>query len=191
MRRAFLALLLSSGLLVLPLSAGVVGAASRAGSAPVAVPLAAGACQMTAVNHAGQNIVVSGQGFAASASIAVTTVWGGSNSTVGGSAGSTSTQTITSDASGTFVLTVPAGPGRGGAYTFTATDAACTATIQATAIETASGLAPTPPTTDTVSGPANDGPAAPAMPVAAIALAVGLLAMAGLIVRPRRRQRAP
>jgi hypothetical protein len=189
MRRAFLALLLSSGLLVLPLSAAAVGAASSAGSA--AVPLAAGTCQMTAVNHAGQNIVVSGQGFAASASIAVTTVWGGSNSTVGGSAGSTSTQTITSDASGTFVLTVPAGPGRGGAYTFTATDAACTATIQATAIETAGGLAPPPPTTDTVSGPANDGPAAPAMPVAAIALAVGLLAMAGLIVRPRRRQRAP
>jgi len=188
-RQAFLALLLSSGLVVLPWSAAAVGASSSPGSAPVAAPLVAGTCQLTAVNHAGQNIVVSGQGFAASAAIALTTVWGGSSATVGGSSGSTSTQTIASDGSGSFTLTVPAGPGRGGAYRFAATDAACTATVQATAIETAGGLAPTPPTTDMVSGPANAG-TSPQLPVAAIALAAGLLAMAGLIVRPRRRQRA-
>ena len=185
MRRAFIVVLISSGLLALPAFAGIAGAAATSGTRLAAAPLAATGCQLTAVAHVAQDVVATGRGFAAAATIKITTVWSGSSAIAGGPiAGTTRTQTVTTDASGGFEFTVPAGPGRGGRYTFTATDDNCSATVQATAVETAGGLAPTPPATDTAAAPVK-APAVPTALLVAIVLGIGLLALAALVLRSR------
>ena len=99
-----------------------------------------GPCSMSAQVEAGHEIVVSGAGFAASTDVAVTQIWDHGNENPNTpAAGTPTTQTVATDAAGLFMFSVPAGPGHGGHYSFTATDGTCTATVDAIAVETAGG----------------------------------------------------
>ena len=185
MRVSVTALLLLAGLLLLP-SAVFAASAPNAGSS--------GPCQLTTQAHAGKDIQVSGSAFAPSTDVVITQTWGGSSATLGSAGtGGTTTQTVQTDASGAFELTVAAGPGRGGQYSFSAMAGGCTATAEVVAIETAGGLhgdgttGPTTPPTDTVPAAATSDPFIPVLLIAAAL--IGLLLM-GLVVSRRRARPA-
>jgi hypothetical protein len=178
-------LLLLAGILVMPGSAFAAGLPNAGSSGP---------CQLTTQPHAGQDIVVSGTAFAPGTDVEITQTWGGSSATLGSAGtGGTTTQTVQSDASGAFELTVPAGPGHGGQYTFSATAGGCTATAEVVAIETAGGLhgdgttEPTQPPTDTAPAAVVSDPLIPLLLIAAALL--GLL-LTGLAAARRRSRPA-
>lgn len=103
----------------------------------------AATCTLTATLDPGHSIALAGSGFAAGASVTLDI---SRNGTPDGS------QTLQAGASGAFASSIDAGPGLGGRYTFTATSAGCTATVEAVAVETAGGVVggtrPTQPPTD-------------------------------------------
>jgi hypothetical protein len=169
-------LLLFAAVLVLP-GATLAASIPKAGSS--------GPCQLTTQRHTGRDIQVSGTAFAPNSSVVITQTWGGSSATLGtAGAGGTTTQTVQTDASGAFELTVDAGPGHGGQYTFSATAAGCTATAEAVAVETAGGLhgdgttGPTTPPTDTTPAAATSDPLVPLLLLAAGLAGLVLLSLA-------------
>ena len=91
----------------------------------------------------GQEIDVSGTGFPGDADVLLEIQRNGA------AAGS---QTLHTDAAGSFTATIDAGPGRGGMYTLIATSGSAKAVAEAVAVETAgrrNGRATDPPGTDT------------------------------------------
>jgi hypothetical protein len=160
---------------------------------------AAGACQLSTSVSAGQSITVSGSGFDPNATVEITQDWSGSNSTTGGTGPQTTRSTLTTDASGSFEITVDAGPGHGGTYHFMATSAGCTASADAVAVETAGGIGGgtnpggghvTPPPTDTAP-PGDRGQASTsAAALLAIVAGFGLLGLGLAMKRARRRTKS-
>ena len=137
---------------------------------------------------------VSGSAFPPNTDVVITQTWSGSSATLGSAGtGGRTTQTVQSDASGSFELTVPAGPGHGGQYTFSATAGGCTATAEVVSVETAGGLhgdgttGPTTPPTDTDPEVAASDSIIPLLLVAAAL--VGML-LIGLAVSRRRARPA-
>jgi hypothetical protein len=126
----------------------------------------------------GQEIDLAGSGFPSDADVLLAITRNGVDA---------GTQTVTTDASGTFSATIAAGPGRGGAYTITATSGSASATVEAVAVETAGGLQSTPPPTDMASDLAVHSVPAGGWPIEVIAVLVGLLAGAAVY---RRRVKA-
>jgi hypothetical protein len=113
----------------------------------------------------GHEIDVAGSGFPGDADVLLVIERNGA------AAGS---QTLRTDAAGSFTATIDAGPGRGGAYTLVATSGAAKAVADVVAVETAGAggtgvLQQTPPPTDTASS-------VPARPASANGLGVGLVA---------------
>lgn len=143
--------------------------------------LAADAPQLSASTIPGKGIDVSRTGFPAGVDVQLAIQRNGTD------AGS---QTLHTDASGSFTATVDAGPGRGGQHTLTATAGSATATVQAVAVETAGGTVggtrPTPPLTDTsVAGTAQ----ADSSRMLLVAFALGLgMAGFGLATRVARQR---
>ena len=195
MRKTLSVLVLMVAALAVPTSVGAAGP-TRA-TLPAAAP---STCTLTAQVEAGRAIIVEGTGFALSTDVTVTQVWDGSSAALNSpGTGTTTTQTVTTDAAGAFSITVPAGPGRGGQYHFTAVGGGCTATVDAVAVETAGGLnggttgglTPTPPDalppTDTAAGTAPPPPANPALPIIVLAIGAALTVLAAGMLRPRRR----
>ena len=101
-------------------------------------------------------------------------------------------QTLHTDANGSFTATVDAGPGRGGQYTLTATAGSATATVDAVAVETAGGtlggVKPTPPPTDAVAAGSAQ-PDSSRWLVVALALGLGVTGF-GLATRAARMRAA-
>lgn len=89
---------------------------------------AAAGCTLDAAVQPGRSIDLAGSGFAAGAGVTIGVVRSGTPQP---------SIATTADAAGAFAVSVDAGPGRGGAYGFSATDGACTATTEALAVETA------------------------------------------------------
>ncbi len=175
-------------------------------AAPVALLLAvagpptaaaADACRLDATVVPGRSIELSGVGFPAAVDATIAVV---RNDAAEGSI------RTTTDAAGAFAASVDAGPGHGGRYSFTATAGGCSATATVVAVETAGGgtaggggtggsggtssggAGPTMPATDTADMLARpDGAGSPKG--AALLLAFGALAVAGLLIAPRRRGR--
>jgi hypothetical protein len=119
----------------------------------LAVPAIAWAAEpiLTATVIPGQEIDIMGSVFPADADVLLEIQRNGAD------AGS---QTLRTDALGTFTATVDAGPGRGGNYTFVATSDSARAEAGALAVETAGGtggLKPSPPPTDAVASPSGTG----------------------------------
>lgn len=115
----------------------------------LAVPATVAAAEptLTATVIPGHEIDVTGSGFPADADVLLAIQRNGAD------AGS---QSLKTDAAGSFTATIDAGPGRGGVYTLTATSGSVTASVEALAVETAGGTAgglqSSPPPTDTASG---------------------------------------
>jgi hypothetical protein len=114
-------------------------------AAPAIVAAAEPALTTTVIP--GQEIDVTGTGFPGDADVLLVIERNGAD------AGS---QTLHTDAAGSFTATIPAGPGRGGTYTLIATSGSAKAVAEALAVETAGaggtgGLQPTPPPTDAAS----------------------------------------
>jgi hypothetical protein len=132
MRASIVVMGLLAGLLVLPATTAAAGMAKGSST---------GACALEAQADPAREIRVTGTGFAPGATVTFTQDWGGSNATADNpGTGTTTTETVQADTTGGFTIVVPAGPGHGGQYTFRAADGACTATVQAIAIETAGGI---------------------------------------------------
>jgi hypothetical protein len=181
-------LLLSAGALIIP---GGVSAADRPHPRPRPIP--SRTCGLSTTVRNGIDISVQGTGFAAAADVLVTQVWdhGNENPNVPPS-GPTTTKTYTSTASGTFAFVVPAGPGHGGHYSWTASDQSCTASVEAIAVETAGGTCgscggagSTLPPTDAVDVPPS--PTTDSQPYLAVMVAAGLLAFVVAGMRLYRR----
>jgi len=136
-RRVPLVVLVAFGLMAAP---AVVAAAEPA---------------LTATVVPGHEIDVAGSGFPGDADVLLVIERNGA------AAGS---QTLQTDAAGSFTATIDAGPGRGGAYTLVATSGAAKAVAEVVAVETAGAggtgvLQQTPPPTDTASSvPAQPAP---------------------------------
>jgi hypothetical protein len=185
--RVLLALLLLSGAALT--FAGTVGAADRVWA--IAPAVGTGACALSAAVRNGIDIRVEGTGFAAATDVLVTQIWDHANENPNvPPSGPTTTHTYTSTASGTFAFVVPAGPGHGGHYSWTATDQSCTASVEAIAVETAGGTCGTCggagntlPPTDAIDVPLT--PTSPSLFLGAVCVA-GLI---GFVLAVRRRQR--
>lgn len=113
----------------------------------------------------GHEIDVTGTGFPGEADVLLVIERSGA------AAGS---QTLRTDAAGSFIATIDAGPGRGGVYSMVATSGSAKAVVEALAVETAGaggtgGVQPTAPPTDTASN-------VPARPAPAGGWAMGLAA---------------
>jgi hypothetical protein len=115
----------------------------------LAAPAIVAAAQptLTATVVPGHEIDVTGSGFPANADVVLAIQRNGA------AAGS---QTLRTDAVGSFSATIDAGPGRGGAYNLVATSGSVQAVVDVVAVETAGagatgGLHQTPPPTDTAS----------------------------------------
>jgi hypothetical protein len=115
----------------------------------MAAPAIVAAAQplLTATVVPGHEIDVTGTGFPGNADVLLAIERNGA------AAGS---QTLRTDAAGSFTATIDAGPGRGGAYTLVATSGSARAVADVVAVETAGaggtgGIQPTPPPTDAAS----------------------------------------
>ena len=151
-------------------------------STPSAV--AAADCQMTADPVPGRTIDVAGTAWPAGAGVTFVVIRNGAQD---------ATETLRIDATGSFSVSVDAGPGRGGAYTLIATSGTCKAVADVVAVETAGGgkvggVQPTPPPTDTL-GPAQGAGVWGAAPLVAFAIFAGL-ALGGFLAATRVRSRA-
>jgi hypothetical protein len=149
-RRIPLILLVALGLMAAP---SIVAAAQPALTASV-VP--------------GHEIDVTGTGFPGDADVLLVIERNGA------AAGS---QTLRTDAAGSFSATIDAGPGRGGAYNLVATSGSAKAVADIVAVETAGGggtggLQQTPPPTDAASS-------VPAQPAPGNGWALGLVSALG------------
>jgi hypothetical protein len=152
--------------------------------AALAPPAAAAGCTLDATVQPGRSIDLVGGGFAAGAGVTIGVVRNGTGEP---------SVSATADAVGGFTASVDAGPGRGGAYSFSATDGSCTATADAVAVETAGGtsarsgatLPPTDasPTRGSPSGLGGSTPAGLALPLVA---AGGILLILAGPFRSRR-----
>jgi hypothetical protein len=125
--------------------------------AALALPasIAAATPQLSATTIAGKEIDVTGSGFPADADVLLVVERNGADD---------GSQTLHSDATGSFSTSIDAGPGRGGAYTLVATAGSAKAVLDIVAVETAGGgtsggTRPTAPATDTAPTPASHHPA--------------------------------
>ena len=150
--------------------------------------VAAADCTMSAVPDPGRAIDVTGAGYPADADVTFVIVRNGVR---------VDSQTLRSDAAGSFSTSVDAGPGRGGAYTLIATVGSCKAVADVLAVETAGGAGggtrPTQPATDVLTAIPSTGDAgdAPLTTVALIlvAAAVGLMVAARILDRASASRR--
>lgn len=133
----------------------------------MAAPAVAAAAEpaLTATVIPGHEIDVAGSGFPGDADVVLAIERNGA------AAGS---QTLRTDAAGSFTATIEAGPGQGGAYTLVATSGAAKALAAVVAVETAEaggagGVQQTPPPTDTASS-------LPERPAPGIGRALGFVA---------------
>jgi hypothetical protein len=161
-RRVPLVLLLLAMLCVLP---GAVAAAEP---------------RLTATAVPGREIDVAGAGFPSDADVLLTIQRNGADD---------GTQTLHTDASGSFVATIDAGPGRGGRYLIVATSSSAEAVVEVVAVETAGagGVRPTPPDTS-VAMPfsSSSGSSRNGLPAAGAIIAIAVAVLASLAVARRR-----
>lgn len=100
--------------------------------AALALPgtVAAATPQLSATTIPGKEIDVNGSGFPADTDVLLVILRNGSDD---------GSQTLRSDAGGSFSTSIDAGPGRGGAYSLIATAGSARAVLDVVAVETAGG----------------------------------------------------
>ena len=133
---------------------------------------------------AGHEIDVTGTGFPADSDVVLVIQRNGADD---------GSQMLHADATGTFTAVIPAGPGRGGRYSLTATSGSAKAVAETVAVETAGGLnaggaQPTPPTTDTAAASTAGSTFTIGWAAVTIAALVVLLVSFGYLGKPSRRR---